>query len=167
MVLTDIGNSPVRILLVDDYEPWRQQIRSMLETRPELQIIGEALDGLEAVQKAEELNPDLILLDISLPTLDGIEAASRISHIVPGSKILFVSTNTEADLVRVALSNGALGYVLKADAGSELLPAIKAVLQGNRFVSRRIKEDDCGGDHCSGDDCSDTEDTEVLLCGRQ
>jgi chemotaxis response regulator CheB len=67
MVLTDKGNSPVRILLVDDYEPYRQKIRSMLETRPELQVIGEALDGLEAVQKAEELNPDLILLDISLP----------------------------------------------------------------------------------------------------
>jgi two-component system nitrate/nitrite response regulator NarL len=164
MALTGIGDSPVRILLVDDYEPWRQQVRSMLETRPEWQVIGEALDGLEAVQKAEELNPDLILLDISLPALDGIEAASRISHVVPGSKILFVSTNTDADVVRVALSNGALGYVLKADAGSDLLPAIKAALQGNRFVSRRLKEDDCSGDNCSGDNCSDTEDTEFLLC---
>jgi DNA-binding NarL/FixJ family response regulator len=156
-----------RILLVDDYEPWRRSVVSILKRHDELQIIGEAADGLEAVQKAEALNPDLILLDISLPTLSGIEAASRISHLVPGSKILFVSSNTDAELVRVALSNGAQGYVLKADAGSELLPAIKAVLQGKRYVSRGIERDDCSGEGCSGEGCCDTEETEVLLGGRQ
>jgi two-component system nitrate/nitrite response regulator NarL len=167
MVLADMGNSPVRILLVDDYEPYRQKIRSILEMRPELQVIGEALDGLEAVRKAEELHPDLILLDVSLPTFSGIEAASRISHSVPGSKILFVSSNTDAEVVRTALSNGAQGYVHKADAGTELLPAIKVVLQGSRYVSRGMKGDDCSGEGCSGEGCSDTGETEVLLCGRQ
>jgi DNA-binding NarL/FixJ family response regulator len=100
-----------------------------------LQILGEASDGLEAVQKAEELQPDLILLDIGLPKLNGIEAAHRISQLVPRAKILFVSHDNDAELVAGALGNGAKGYVQKQNANKELLPAIEAVLGGGRFIS--------------------------------
>jgi DNA-binding NarL/FixJ family response regulator len=88
---------------------------------------------MEAVDKAEELQPDLILLDIGLPTLNGIEAARRIRKLAPESKILFVSQESPADIVQEALSLGALGYVVKAHAKCELIPAVKTVLQGRRF----------------------------------
>lgn len=119
--------SPVRIFVVDDYEPFRRFVRSTLEQRPDLQIIGEALDGLEAVHKAEELKPDLILLDIGLLTLNGIEAARFIRKLSPQSKILFLSQESSADVVQEAFSLGALGFVVKAHAGSELLAAVGAV----------------------------------------
>src|SRR5271169_6297452 len=125
----------VRVLVVDDYEPFRQFVCLTLQKRPELQVIGEASDGLEAVQKAEELQPDLILLDIGLASLNGIEAARRIRKLSPESKILFVSQESSADVVQEALGLGAAGYVFKAQAGSELLAAVEAVLQGKQFVS--------------------------------
>src|ERR1700746_2766366 len=108
---------------------------STLAKRPELQIIGEVSDGLEAVHKAEELQPDLILLDIGLPTLNGIGAAPRIRKVAPHSKILFVSQESSVDVVQEALALGALGYIVKAHAGGELLLAVEAVLQGGQFVS--------------------------------
>jgi CheY-like chemotaxis protein len=107
-----------------------------LEKRPEFQIIGEASDGLEAIQKAEELQPDLILLDIGLPKLNGIEAAKRIRIVAPHTKILIVSQESDSDVVGEALQLGAMGYVLRSNAGSELLPAIEAVLGGKQFVSK-------------------------------
>lgn len=101
-------------------------------------MIGEVSDGLEAVQKVQELQPDLILLDIGLPTLNGIEAAKRIRHVSPSSKILFVSEHRSPDIAEEALSTGAVGYVVKSDAARELLPAVKAVLEGKRFVSASL-----------------------------
>lgn len=130
--------SSIRVLVVEDFEPFRQFIVSTLKKNPELQIICEVADGLEAVQKAEEMQPDLILLDIGLPTLNGIEAARRIRLVSPASKILFVSENRSPDLAAKALSNGVGGYVLKSDAASELLPAIRAVLEGKRFISASL-----------------------------
>ena len=127
-----------RVLVVDDYEPFRRFVCSTLGTRPELQIVGEVSDGLEAVHKAEELQPDLIVLDIGLPTLNGIEAARRMRKLSPESKILFISQESSADVVREAFSLGALGYVVKVHAGSDLLPAVKAVLQGKQFVSASL-----------------------------
>jgi CheY-like chemotaxis protein len=110
----------------------------MLRKEPELQIVGEVTDGLEAVQKAEELKPDLIVLDIGLPSLNGIEAARQIRKLAPESKILFVSQESSADIVQEALALGALGYVVKVHAGSDLLPAVGAVLQGGQFVSASL-----------------------------
>jgi len=125
----------VRILVVDDYEPWHGFVSTTLGKEPELQIIGRVSDGLEAVQQAQQLQPDLILMDIGLPALNGIEAARRIRKVAPSSKILFVSENRSADIAEEALSTGAGGYVVKSDAASELLPAMEAVLQGKPFVS--------------------------------
>jgi CheY-like chemotaxis protein len=105
--------SSIRILVVDDYKDWRTQVRLLLQGRPECQIIFEASDGLEGVQRAEELKPDLILLDVGLPKLNGIEAAGRIRRRSPGSKIVFVSGNSSRDVVQVAMSTGAYGYVYK------------------------------------------------------
>jgi len=133
-----MANAIVRVLVVDDYEPFRQFLRSNLQPRPELQIVGEASDGLEGVQKAEELRPDLILLDIGLPTLNGIEAAHRITRLVPAAKILFISQENDPDIVAKALSNGAKGHVHKQHAVTDLLPAIKAVLGGDRFSNTRF-----------------------------
>lgn len=127
-----------RVLLVDDYEPWRRFLLTALQKHPELQVIGQVSDGLEAVQKAQELQPDLILLDIGLPTLNGIEAARRIRKVSPTSKILFVSETRSADIVEEALHTGAGRYVLKSDAASELLPAVDTVLKGKRFLSASL-----------------------------
>jgi CheY-like chemotaxis protein len=124
---------------VDDFEDWRHQVRLLLQARPQWQIIAEASDGSEAVQKAAELKPDLIVLDVGLPNLNGIDAARRIRHLSPNSTIVFLSQNTDPDVVRAALSLGALGYVHKSDVRSDLLPAIEAVLQGRQFVSSSIK----------------------------
>ena len=123
-----------RVLVVEDYEPFRRFICSTLGKKPEFQIVAEATDGLEAVLKAEELQPDLILLDIGLPSLNGIDAARRIRKHSPKSKIVFVSQESSADVVQEALALGALGYVVKVHAGSELLTAVEAVLHGRQFV---------------------------------
>jgi DNA-binding NarL/FixJ family response regulator len=128
----------VRILVVDDSEPFRRFVCALLAARPELQVIGEASDGLQAMQKAEELQPDLILLDIGMPALNGIEAAHRISRLVPAAKILFVSQENDKDVVAAALSDGAKGYLRKQNAGTELLSAVEVVLRGNRFVSEGL-----------------------------
>src|ERR1700746_3586287 len=125
----------VRVLVVEDHEPFRRFLCSSLEKRPELQIVCEVSDGQDAVRKAGELHPDLILLDVGLPTLNGIEAARQIRKLSHKSKILFVSQESDADVVQEALRIGALGYVVKVNAASDLLPAVEAVCQGKRFVS--------------------------------
>jgi DNA-binding NarL/FixJ family response regulator len=130
-----VNKSPIRVLVVDDYEPWRNHNSNTLLKEHGLEVIGAASNGLEAVKQAQELQPDLILLDIGLPILNGIEAARRIRKISPASKILFVSENRSADIATEALSTGACGYVLKSHAASELLPAVETVLAGKRFVS--------------------------------
>jgi DNA-binding NarL/FixJ family response regulator len=124
-----------RILVVDDFEPFRSFVLSVFSERSEFEVIGEASDGMEAVQKAEELLPELILLDIGLPRLNGIEAARQICKLAPNSKIVFLSQESSADVVREALSFGAMGYVVKADAGNDLLAAAEAVHHGRHFVS--------------------------------
>jgi DNA-binding NarL/FixJ family response regulator len=127
-----------RVLVVEDFEPFRRFICSTLRKRPEFEIVEEVADGLEAVQKAEELQPDLIVLDIGLPSLNGIDAARRIRQLSPESKILFMSQESSADVVQQALALGALGYVVKSHAGGELLPAVEAALQGRQFVSEGL-----------------------------
>jgi DNA-binding NarL/FixJ family response regulator len=121
-----------RVLVVDDYEPWRSHVRSVLQATIEWHIVGEAADGPEAIQKAAELKPDLILLDVGLPTLSGIKAAERILAVNPSQRILFISEHRS--LAEGALATGARGYIIKSDAAFELLPAMEAILKGRRYV---------------------------------
>lgn len=129
---------PFGVLVVDDYEPFCRIVRSMLQ-RADFQVIGQASDGLEAVQKAEELQPDLILLDIGLPKLNGIEAAKRMRKVAPHSRILFLSQESSPDVIQEALNLGALGYLHKPRTQGELLPAIESVLAGRQFVSSDLR----------------------------
>jgi DNA-binding NarL/FixJ family response regulator len=130
--------SMVRIVIVEDFAAFRRVICSILEKRRDLQVICEVSDGLEAVRKAEELKPDLILLDMGLPTLNGLQAAREIRKLAPESKIIFVSQQSSPDLVQGALSLGAQGYVAKTRLASDLLVAVDAVLEGRQFVSRGL-----------------------------
>jgi DNA-binding NarL/FixJ family response regulator len=128
----------VRIFIVDDYEPWRRTVCSILAQYKDLEVVGECSDGLEAVQKSAELQPDLVLLDIGLPDLNGLEAARQIRQVSPGSKILFLTTHNSPELVQESLRTGAMGFVEKSDAGRDLLRAVSTVMRNQRFVSRRI-----------------------------
>jgi len=129
---------PLRTLVVDDHEGLRKLLRSMLEAKTECVVVGEATDGLQAIEQAKELQPDLILLDLSLPKLNGMEAGRRILKLCPHSKIVFLSQDSSRDVVQGALGLGAAGYLLKSDA-TELPLAVDAILQGEVFVSRRVK----------------------------
>jgi len=125
----------VRILLVDDNELFRRFVASALHDQPNLHVIGEIGDGFEAVRQAEALQPDLIVLDIGLPGLNGIETARRLRKLAPEAKIIFLTQESSVDVVHEALSLGAWGYVAKMQAGKELLVAVETVVQGKRFVS--------------------------------
>jgi len=130
----------VRILVVDDHEPFRRFLHLKLQQRPELQIVGEASDGLEGVQKAKDLQPDLILLDIGLPRLNGIEAAHRILKFFPNANILFISQVNDAAVIAAATGNGAKGFVRKLNVNRELLPAIEAVLREEHITSTGVTQ---------------------------
>jgi len=118
---------PLRILLADDFAPWRVRIRSMLRARPEWEVVADACDGLHAVEKTTELRPDIVLLDVGMPKLDGIEAAKRIRQCSPSSKIIFLTQENDPDIRTAALSVGVEGYLLKAHAMRQLLPAVEAL----------------------------------------
>lgn len=128
-------SADVRILLVDDNELFRRFVASALHNQPNLQVIGEVGHGFEAVRQAEALQPDLILLDIGLPGLNGIGAARRMGELAPNARIIFLTQESSTDIVQEALSLGAWGYVIKVQAGKELLVALEMVIQGKRFVS--------------------------------
>lgn len=123
------------MIVVEDFLSFRKYVCSKLEERPELQVICEVSDGLEAVHKAAVLQPDLILLDVGLPTLNGIEVARRLRELAPKSKVIFLSQETATDFVHQAVSLDAWGYVFKMHAEVDLLQAIDAVLSGQRFIS--------------------------------
>ena len=116
------------VLVVDDSKDWRLQIRQILQARPQWKIVAEAGDGAEAVRKATDLQPDIILLDIGMPHLNGIEASKIIHQKCPQSKILFVTQDGDADIRNAALQVGALAYLLKTNVGTELLDAITNAL---------------------------------------
>lgn len=127
-----------KILIVDDFSSFRRFVCSVLQQTTEFRV-SEASDGLDAVQKARELEPDLILLDVGLPQLNGIEVCKRVRKLTPSPRVLFLSQESDPDVVREALRVGALGYVRKSRTHSELLTAIKAVIVGKRFVSTGLE----------------------------
>jgi DNA-binding NarL/FixJ family response regulator len=125
----------VRALVVDDCERWRKIVRAALRRELGLHMVEEAADGLQAVEKAENLQPDLVVLDIGLPRLNGIEVARRIRSISPQSRVVFLTANDSCDLAEAACNSGAKAYVTKSEFVRELIPAIEAVLAGRHFLS--------------------------------
>ena len=130
-----LSSVSIRVLVVDDYAPWMNFVSAALASTPEVQVVGQASDGLTALQKVVELNPDLVVLDIGLPDISGIKVAQQILDWAPDVRILFLSENTAPQIVRAALLTGAQGYVVKSSASRELMPALEALLLDCYFVS--------------------------------
>lgn len=124
--------------MVEDYEPFQRLLVAALQDRLDVKSIHTVSDGLKAIQEAQRLQPSLILLDIGLPSVNGIEAARQIRKLSPTSQIIFVTQESSAYIVQEALDIGASGYVVKADVGTELIPALTAVLRGKQFVGSRF-----------------------------
>jgi DNA-binding NarL/FixJ family response regulator len=124
-----------RVLVVEDHEPYRRVLCELLQQRGDLLIVGEAADGLDAIRQAETLRPDVVMLDIGLPTLNGIEVARRIRANVPNAKLMFVTNESSLEVVEQAFSKGAHGYVYKPRAHRDVLPVLEAIIRGGRFVS--------------------------------
>ena len=130
----------IQVLVADDYEPLRRFVSSTLKKLPQLQLVGEASDGLAALRKAQELKPEIMLLDIRLPELNGFEVARRVREHIPPLKIIFFSEDRSFDVAGDALRLGAYGYIVKSDAGRDLVPALEAVLRGEQFVSSSLAD---------------------------
>ena len=131
-----------RVLIVDDSELWRRKLRSTIEANGRWLLVAEAADGASAVEQARALRPDLTLLDVTLPSLNGVEAAQRILAENPASRILFLSDHHSHQIVDAAIATGARGYVVKVDAARELLTAMEAVVGGRSFTSRSVRSTD-------------------------
>jgi DNA-binding NarL/FixJ family response regulator len=129
----------VRILLVDDFTPFRKWVRSKLQSQNHFELIGEATSAIEAIQKTQELRPDVIVLDVTLPDKNGIETAKQLCRDVPSAKILFLSRHADEDIAQCALDSGAMGYVVKSEAEGELLPALEEILRGGKFVGGGVR----------------------------
>ena len=134
-------HSAIRVLLVEDFTPYRTFIRSLLGGNGYFEVVGEASDGLEAIQIAQQLGPDVILMDIGLPKLNGLDAARRIRELLPASKIVFLTQEAGDEVVQEAFRIGALGYIQKDQAGADLLEVLKTTLGNGRFRSRRLAGD--------------------------
>ena len=131
-----------RVLIVDNCERWRRKLRSTIEANGRWLLVAEAADGASAVEQARALRPDLTLLDVTLPSLNGIEAAQRILAQNPALRILFLSEHRSSEIVDAAIATGARGYVVKVDAARELLTAMEAVVGGRSFTSRSVRSTD-------------------------
>jgi DNA-binding NarL/FixJ family response regulator len=128
----------MRILLADDHRLIRKGLRGLIEKQPDMEVVAEAEDGHAAVRLASEFSPDIVLMDISMPGMDGIEATRQIVAEDPGVKVIALSMHSNRQFVQEMLSAGASGYVLKDCAFEELADAIRAVMAGGRHVSRGV-----------------------------
>lgn len=129
---------PTRILIVDDHDIVRRGLRVLIETRADFEICGEAADGREAVKLARSGKPDVVLMDITMPLLNGLDAARQIRRAVPTSAILILSMHESEDVIGDVIDVGAHGFLCKSDAGRDLLAAIDAVREGRTFFTERI-----------------------------
>jgi DNA-binding NarL/FixJ family response regulator len=130
----------LRILIADDHGLVRRGARAILHCRRGWRVVGEAVDGREAVQKAIELKPDVAVVDIGMPELDGVEVARQIREAVPDTEVLVLTMHESDQMVRRALEAGARGYLLKSDLTEYLVKAVKAVSQGKRFLTPKVSE---------------------------
>jgi Response regulator containing a CheY-like receiver domain and an HTH DNA-binding domain len=133
-----MNTSPIRVLLTDDHAIVRKGVRALLATERDIQVVGEACDGQEAVAQAEALCPDVILMDLMMPKLDGIEAISRIMSKLPGTRILVLTSFAADEKVFPAIKAGALGYLLKDSGPEELVGAIRKVHEGEPWLEPSI-----------------------------
>jgi DNA-binding NarL/FixJ family response regulator len=133
-----VKKSLVRVLIVDDFPKWRSFVALQVKQKKAWQVVSEASDGVEAIQKACEFRPDVVVLDIGLPGVAGLEVAQRILRDLPATKILFLSQNRSCEVVQESLRIGASGYVLKSDSAKDFLPAMTAVLRGEIFLSANL-----------------------------
>jgi two-component system nitrate/nitrite response regulator NarL len=128
----------VRVLLVDDHLLFREGLVNILKGQPDFEIVGEAADGLEAIVKAEQLAPDLILMDVTMPVCDGLEATQKIKKILPDVTIVMLTVNDENENVFEAIRNGAQGYLLKSVSSRELLASLRGALRGEAAITRTL-----------------------------
>jgi DNA-binding NarL/FixJ family response regulator len=143
--------SRLRILVADDHEVFRRGVRTLLEARPEWKICGEAATGREAIEKAKKLKPDIVMLDISMPDLNGLEAAREILKAHPQARILVFTIHDSGYMATEVLAAGIRGLVLKSDAASDLLQAVEAIAQDKSFLSPRATGLILSGQVRSGD----------------
>jgi DNA-binding NarL/FixJ family response regulator len=129
-----------RIVVADDHEIVREGLRTLLEAQSGWSVVGEASNGIQAVEKAIELKPDVVVLDVAMPELNGFEATRRIREALPQTEVLVLSVNDAEQVVRKALASGARGYLVKSDAGRELVAAIEAAVRHKSFLSPRLSQ---------------------------
>ena len=157
----------VRILVADDHEVVRRGVRGLVESRPDWKVCGEATNGREAVEQAGRLAPDVVILDIAMPELNGLEAARRIHKAAPGTEVLILTMHRSEELVRQVLAAGARGYLLKSDAGRDLVAAVDAVAGHRPFFTPRVGEQVVRG-YLAGDaDSPARGNSERELTGRE
>ena len=130
----------ITILIADDHRVVLDGLRLLLETKGDIKVVGEAVTGREAVQKARELKPDIVIMDIAMPELNGIEATEQISRLLPATRIIILSMHSTTEHVMRALKAGAQGYLLKESTGAELMDAVRAVSAGHRYMSQKISD---------------------------
>lgn len=131
-------SGPTRVLLAEDHRILREGLRAILHSQPDLTLVGEAEDGREAINRARELRPDLVILDLSMPRLDGLSALSEIKRVAPGARVLVMTVHRTEEYVFKAIEGGADGYLLKDASATELILAIRSVLAGERYLGAAV-----------------------------
>jgi DNA-binding NarL/FixJ family response regulator len=131
---------PITILVVEDFFKWQEEIRKILEFQCDLNVVATAACGLEAIQRAQELKPNIILMDVNLPDMNGFEVLRHIHESSPVSKVLFLSEERGLEFIKAAFKVGGSGYILKSDSQTDLLTGIRAILRGEQFISRSLAD---------------------------
>ena len=131
---------PIRVILADDHAVVRDGLRSLLESEGDIVVVGDVANGRLAVQRAQQLGPDVVVMDIAMPELNGIDAARQIREVSPSTRVVILSMYSTAEHIRHALQAGAQGYLLKESAGTEVVQAVRAVHAGRRYLSQQITE---------------------------
>jgi DNA-binding NarL/FixJ family response regulator len=131
----------LKFLVVDDYEEFRKYVCALLERQPRFVVVGEAANGVEAISRTRELQPDVVLLDINMPVMGGIEAAEQILLLAPNTQIIFLSQDDPEMMIQGAMAKGARAYVVKQSAATDLAKAVDCVVTGKKFVSPRRRRD--------------------------